>query len=218
MKRIAVTALIACTPSLAFADDTTVGEDERKGSINASAPATSEEPFPREGPRLLLDNIVGVRSSGALGAIVAAGPFSFRIDDTDSAKRRMFGVNLEGDVRVWKQLTVGGAFTYRSDWIANDYPRRVEHTIYAVRIAPRVGVLLPIAKQLHVWGRVGPHVEIVDGPFGRGSLGGSADVSLVAQVHAHVFLAAGPSALFAYRGEGEHSLDVGVSGRLGLSF
>lgn len=215
MKQVCTALLVLAVPSIAWAEE-------------ATPPPETTEPSPREAPRLLLDNIVGIRVN-ALGpqmsdAVVTGGPLTARLHDQEGYPHRSMTLRAEAEGRVWQSLTLGGAVGFATFWTRNGGPPLNEHSYNSIQFEPRIGALIPLGSKLYLWPRVGPTIALNFGEDQEHVFGVMTDVSLVVPLHRHVFLAVGPRADYQHQGPRKYSaagadqLNVAFGSRVGISF
>lgn len=203
--------------------------------LTVSGSTWAEEPNPlppdaseREAPRLLLDNIVGIRVN-ALGpqggeAAVTGGPVTASLMDQSGHPYRSLSLRAEVDGRVWKSLTVGGAVGFTTLWNRFGGPPMNEHTYHLIQLEPRIGALISLGANLYLWPRVGLSINVNIAEDLPPFVGPMTDVSLVVPLHRYVFLALGPRVDYLHQGPSQYSptgadlFNVSFGSRLGVSF
>lgn len=204
MKRVCAACVVLAVPRLALADEQTSPDplNEARASEVRALDRSASESYSPEAPRLLLDNIIGIRASSG-GAnfgdpVITGGPIRGRIVEAPGAPFRTLTIRLEADGRVWKSLTLGGVIGFTTSW-SRDFPfygqSSRDSSKYAIEFAPRVGWFAPIAKDLYLWPRIGPTISI---DTLQARIGATTDLSLVVAIHRHVFIATGPSLDFVH--------------------
>lgn len=222
--RCVVLLATVCVSGLADAEEASVTEPPASRNVDRGEARWSHT------PRLLIDRVAGQLRPSALEGF--AGPLSASISDSAGFKQNKLAIALDADVRVWKGLTLGGSATFGlQNWLmSTGGPEREELDLFVLALGARVGVLVPLAKDLYLWPRVGVGLDLV-GQGARNvpdpsnvSIVAMADLSLVVPLHRYLFVALGPRVDLTHRTLGpfdendNEQLKVSFTSRLGLSF
>lgn len=172
--------------------------------------------------RLFLPELFGVGAriggapSGYTTGILAGSASSTEVSASESVT-----FAPSADIRVGERVTLGGvvAISQASYHVDGQPTQRAT----SVRIAPRIGYLIPLGSTLALWPKAQIEVATSEGFVGRGAAAGiGTELAAVLPLTSHIYFSVAPQFTYSLTDQSTnglgHSFAFSVESRLGVAF